>query len=340
MAACSCRNVERSALTSSTRMPAPGSSRADSQLVDFDLPALHVIGATQRAHVDVVGGAEDSRRHVGEPAGRPARAVRRCRRRCRWTPRSSAAAVSVRWARSTARSCRGRTSGRRSARRCGPRATPSYPFHGEAAPIAVDTVPSMPATPRLDRTRMPWVFRPTSAASRTGLDAPSTSWSPGRSASATAAATCRPVVSGWAASCSRTAAKALPVHLRAAVQPGRVRCPGGDRPRAGGLRVTRDVRPARPGGQRVHRHLRVGQQRRHRAVQCRAAEHDHLLRAQQRQCQRVQRVGPRRRDGAVGSATVGNPARLGCTPAPCPAITTVSGVRSMSSGWSKVTGGV
>ncbi|CNJ46456.1 Uncharacterised protein [Mycobacterium tuberculosis] len=44
--------------------------------------------------------------------------------------------------------------------------------------------------------------------------------------------------------------------------------------------------------------------------------------------------------GAVGSATVGNPARLGCTPAPCPAMTTVSGVRSMSRAWSKVTAGV
>ena len=44
--------------------------------------------------------------------------------------------------------------------------------------------------------------------------------------------------------------------------------------------------------------------------------------------------------GAVGSATVGSAARFGCTPAPCPAMTTVSGVRSMSSGWSNVTGGV
>ena len=44
--------------------------------------------------------------------------------------------------------------------------------------------------------------------------------------------------------------------------------------------------------------------------------------------------------GAVGSATVGNCARLGCTPAPCPAMTTVSGDRSISSGWSNVTGGV
>ena len=44
--------------------------------------------------------------------------------------------------------------------------------------------------------------------------------------------------------------------------------------------------------------------------------------------------------GAVGSATVGRCARFGCTPAPWPAMTTVSGVRSMSSGWSNVTGGV
>ena len=44
--------------------------------------------------------------------------------------------------------------------------------------------------------------------------------------------------------------------------------------------------------------------------------------------------------GAVGSATVGSAARFGCEPAPCPAMTTVSGVRSMSSGWSNVTGGV
>lgn len=43
--------------------------------------------------------------------------------------------------------------------------------------------------------------------------------------------------------------------------------------------------------------------------------------------------------GAVGSATVGNPARLGWAPAPWPAMTTVSRLRSMSSGWSKLTGG-
>jgi hypothetical protein len=51
----------------------------------------------------------------------------------------------------------------------------------------------------------------------------------------------------------------VPVGLRAALQPGRVGRSGNDRPGAGGLRVARDVRPARPGGQRVDRHLRVGQ---------------------------------------------------------------------------------
>ncbi len=48
-----------------------------------------------------------------------------------------------------------------------------------AAPMAVDTVPSMPATPRLDRTvtarGAPVPARPTRATSRTGLEAPRTS---------------------------------------------------------------------------------------------------------------------------------------------------------------------
>ena len=74
--------------------------------------------------------------------------------------------------------------------------------------MAVDTVPSMPATPRFDRTLTSLGISPASAASRTGLDAPSTSWSPGRSASTTAAATCRPVVSGCARSCVRTVSTA------------------------------------------------------------------------------------------------------------------------------------
>ena len=69
-----------------------------------------------------------------------------------------------------------------------------------AAPMAADTVPSIPATPRFDRTVTPGVANPARATSRTGLDAPRTSWSPGRTAAATAAATCSPVVSGCAAS--------------------------------------------------------------------------------------------------------------------------------------------
>ena len=176
-----------------------------------------------------------------------------------------------------------------------------------AAPIAVDTVPSIPATPRFDRTLMPCAFSPTSAASRTGFDAPSTSWSPGRSASATAAATCSPVVSGWALSWPRTASIACRFTSAQRCSQAGVRFAGGHRAGAGGLRVARHVGPARAGGQRVHRHRRVGQQRRHRPVQRRAAQHDHLLRAQQRQRHRVQRVlggrrgrlGDRRQRGQI-----------------------------------------
>ncbi|COV33173.1 Uncharacterised protein [Mycobacterium tuberculosis] len=89
----------------------------------------------------------------------------------------------------------------------------------------------------------------------------------------------------------------VPVHRRTPVQPRGPRRAGGDRPRAGGLRVTRDIRPAWTGCQCEYRHFCVGQQHRYRTMQCRPAQHDHLLRAQQRQRQRVQRVvpGPRRR---------------------------------------------
>ena len=51
-----------------------------------------------------------------------------------------------------------------------------------------------------ERTAIPSVFSPTRATSRTGLEAPSTNWSPGRNAVATADATCRPVASGYSAS--------------------------------------------------------------------------------------------------------------------------------------------
>ena len=49
------------------------------------------------------------------------------------------------------------------------------PVCRNAAPTAVETVPSMPATPRLDTTVTPGTGALTSAASRTGFDAPSSS---------------------------------------------------------------------------------------------------------------------------------------------------------------------
>ncbi len=103
----------------------------------------------------------------------------------------------------------------------------------------------------------------------------------------------------------------VPVHLGAALEPVGVRLAGGHRTRARGLRIPRHVRPAWPGGQRVHRHRRVGQQRRHRPVQRRTAQHDHLLRVDQPQRERVQRIlggrrgrlGDRRQLGEIGVHT-------------------------------------
>ncbi len=75
-----------------------------------------------------------------------------------------------------------------------------------ATPTAVATVPSMPAAPRPAWTSTPGNGSPAHDASRTGFDAPSTSCSPVRRLSATAAATCRPVSSSAVSpSTSRTA---------------------------------------------------------------------------------------------------------------------------------------
>ena len=78
-----------------------------------------------------------------------------------------------------------------------------------AAPIAVETVPSMPATPRFASTRTPGAGNPVSAASRTGLDEPSTSRSPSDSARTSARATCSPVVAPGSSStaCTRDTAR-------------------------------------------------------------------------------------------------------------------------------------
>ena len=107
----------------------------------------------------------------------------------------------------------------------------------------------------------------------------------------------------------------MPVHLGAALQPGRIRLAGGHGTGAGGLRVPRHIGPARARRQGEHRHRRVRQQRRHRPVQRRAAEHDDLLRADQPQRERVQRVlrgrrgrlGDGRQPGQVGMHTCAVP---------------------------------
>ena len=173
------------------------------------------------------------------------------------------------------------------------------PRCASAAPIAVDTVPSIPATPRLERTLTPRCS-----------DRPARCRAPGSTRPAPAG---RPVAprpprprrhaARWSAggrpSWPRTASHACRCTSRAALDPVRVRLAGRDRAGARGLRVARHVRPARTRRQRVHRDRRIGQQRRHRPVQRRAAQHDHLLRTDQPQRERMQRVfcGRRRRLG-------------------------------------------
>ena len=198
-----------------------------------------------------------------------------------------------------------------------------------AAPIAVDTVPSMPATPRLDRTLMPCVFSPTRAASRTGFDAPSTSWSPGRTAPATAAATCSPVVSGCALSWPRTASIAcrftsaqrlsqLAFGSPAVTARVPVAC---EFPETSGQRGP--VVSAYTGTDGSASSADTGR--------C-SVGRPSMITCCGWTSRSANGCSGFSAGGAVGSATVGSCARLGCTPAPCPAMTTVSGVRSMSSG--------
>ena len=89
------------------------------------------------------------------------------------------------------------------------------------------------------------------------------------------------------------------VSLRAALQPLRIGGAGGTRPGAGGLGVTRHIRPARPGGQCEHRDGRISQQSGDRTVQRGPAQHDDLPGADPVQRQRMQR-GRRVRGGGLG----------------------------------------
>ena len=174
--------------------------------------------------------------------------------------------------------------------------------------------------------------RPTSAASRTGLDAPSTSWSPGRSASATAAATCRPVVSGWALSCARTASIAW--RLSSAQR----RNQAGFGSPAATARVPVACELPDTSGQRgpvVSAYTgTAGSASSADTGRCRVGRPS-MITCCGRSSGSANGCSGLAAAGAVGSATVGNAARFGCSPAPWPAMTTVSRLRSMSSGWSK-----
>ena len=102
-------------------------------------------------------------------------------------------------------------------------------------------------------------------------------------------------------------AEGVAVGLRATPQPVRVGNADGVRAGSGGRRVARDVRPARSGGQREDRDSGIGQQRRHRPVQRRTTQHDHLPGAQGEQGERVQRVR-RGRSGRLGDG--GQPGQI------------------------------
>ena len=126
---------------------------------------------------------------------------------------------------------------------------------------------------------------------------------PGRTTSATAAATCSPVVSG-----GRPAARA-PRPWRA----GWPRCSGAARPGrhadrlgagAGGLRVSGHVGPARAGGQGVHRHRRSASSV--ETVRCRVGRPS-MITWRGRSRGRASGCSGLAACGAVGSATVGRP---------------------------------
>ena len=104
-----------------------------------------------------------------------------------------------------------------------------------------------------------------------------------------------------------------------------------------GQRIARHVGPAGPGGQGRAPGPTGQPAAPTPAGAASGGQHDHLLRDQRQRQRRGCSGLPG--TGAVGSATVSGAARLGWTPAPCPAITTVCRSEVDVSGWSKVTGG-
>ena len=265
------------------------------KFADLDLAALHVVGPTQRADVDVMGSAEDPRRHVGESritlleqfedaatvvVGDHDGQALRCRlRRPDQQTRAVVHERQVAEKRDGAAPA-GTFERQRSADRSGHRsvdaghaAVGTHLHPGGVEPHQGDVAD------RVRRAQHQLVTRPHRVRHRRG-----------------------DVQAGGQRMSGQLLAHrgdGMVVALLAATEPVRRRRAGGDRAGAGRLRVAGHIGPARAGGQREDRHRGVGEQRRNRAVQCRTAQHDDLFGVQQRQRERMQRVarGRRRRLG-------------------------------------------
>ena len=244
-------------------------------------------------------------------------------------------AASARSARSAARSCRARTSGRRSARRCAHRSR----SWASAAPIAVDTVPSMPGDaavgPHLDavacsarpaRRRAPgWTRRAPAGRRRAARRRPR-----------------RRRAGRWSAGARR--AGRAPPRQRVPLASAQRRSQAGIGRRRWSPRGCRwpascPTRRASAGRWSARTPAPTGSASSADTGRC-SVGRPSMMTCCGRSSGSASGCSGLAGGGAVGSATVGSAARLGCTPAPWPAMTTVSGVRSMSSGWSNVTGGV
>ena len=177
----------RSTRTSTTLRPGPGRRERGQQPVDVaDARVPDAVARAQRREVGAVRRAEHALEHVGPRRARRVPASRRSSRRRRWR-RRAAGARPARAARAAARRRRAGTSGRPAARgRGGPAA------RARRRPRC-ETVPSMPASPRLATTTGGAAQRATRSRSRTGLDEPTTSTSSAALTSATARASTGPV---------------------------------------------------------------------------------------------------------------------------------------------------
>src|SRR3954466_5195901 len=175
--ACSARSDDRSAFTSRTRIPSNGSPSAPASW-SASICRLSTWYARHSAPTSTSCGVPKIRDDTSENLGSP------CSSSSKMPPPLSLDTTMVRLRGDGSvgpmsrpeLSCTNVRSPINAIVRAGPM-SPAERLRScaSAAPIAVDTVPSMPATPRFDRTLMPCAFSPTSAASRTGFDAPSTS---------------------------------------------------------------------------------------------------------------------------------------------------------------------